>query len=204
MSGNDTRGVLETNHYADDYGRHGQSQVNWDGSLVDRREWHTYAVVWEPGALSCYIDVIYKCTTNAPLTSDVAMYIRLNMAIGSFGGDPSLGTWPQDFDCDYVHVYQRHDLPLPVYPARSEEITLPTNVAKLTAITCNPIAGAIPTWTLADGPAQPTIADPHATDTTATFQAPGMYRFKLTVDKGTSTGSEYLLVYVDRAARGRR
>jgi len=202
LSGRDTKTVLETNHFADDYGRHSQSQVNWDGSMVDRTDWHTYAIVWEAGALAWYFDGEYKGTTNAPLTSRVPMYVRLNLAIGAFGGDPTVGTWPQDFDCHYVHVYQRNDLPLPLYPEHSIELTLPDNTAQLHAISCNPMTGATATWSLLDGPGKARIADPHSLDTSATFDAPGMYRLQVVVTKGASTAAKELLVYVNPALGG--
>jgi hypothetical protein len=130
------------------------------------------------------------------------MYVRLNLAIGAFGGDPTVGTWPQDFDCHYVHVYQRNDLPLPLYPEHSIELTLPDNTAQLHAISCNPMTGATATWSLLDGPGKARIADPHSLDTSATFDAPGMYRLQVVVTKGASTAAKELLVYVNPALGG--
>ena len=199
MSGTNTQIVIETNHYADDYGRHQGSSVNFDGSGIDRSQWHTYAVAWEPNALAWYVDGKYMGTTGppGPRVSDVPMYIRLNLAVGSYGGDPAKGTWPQDLQCDYVHVYQRWDLPLPLYEGPSQEITLPRDTVVLHAISCSPVAGEAVNWSLVEGPGAVRIDSPHSLDTRATMTRPGMYRFKVSVAKGQSVASREALVFVN-------
>ncbi|HEY3329467.1 MAG TPA: glycoside hydrolase family 16 protein [Capsulimonadaceae bacterium] len=191
--------VLQTNVWADDYGKMRRSWVNLSSAGLDRTAWHTYAVAWEPGRISWYIDGSYKGSTGEPeaVVSDVPMYIRMNLAVGTFGGDPSRTTWPIDMDCDFAHVYQRHDLTLPITMGAPREITLPTTTIPLDAIACNPMTGATATWTIAEGPTGGTIAAPHSLTTTATVAKPGMYRFNLTVTKGASTASRDLLAYVN-------
>ncbi|MDR3707510.1 MAG: family 16 glycosylhydrolase [Capsulimonadaceae bacterium] len=198
-TGRDMKTVYETNHFADDYGRHGASSVNFPQGDLDRSQWHTYAICWEPGALAWYLDGVYKGTTRPPegRISEVPMYIRFNLAVSGWGGDPSKTPWPTDMECDFARVYQRADLPLPVYAEPSQEVTLPNSTVQLNAISCNPMKGFAATWTLAEGPASATIQAPHALITKARFAKPGMYRFTLTVTKGVSTASRDVLVYVN-------
>jgi hypothetical protein len=94
LSGADSGEVIETNHYKDEYGRHRSSSVNFSTGSLDRTQWHTYTIVWEPGELAWYIDGDYKGTTGQPYddVSDVPMYITINLAIGAYGGDPSKST----------------------------------------------------------------------------------------------------------------
>lgn len=193
--------VYETNHYADDYGVHRASNVNFPSTGLDRSQWHTYAICWEPGALAWYVDDIYRGTTRAPdaRIPDIPMYIRFNLAIGGWGGDPSRTAYPTNMDCDWVRVYQRADMPLPLYPEPSVEITLPNRTAALSAIGCNPMNGVKVRWSLAEGPSGAAIADPSALDTKAVFTKPGMYRFTVTIAKGASSAARNLLVYVNPA-----
>jgi beta-glucanase (GH16 family) len=201
LSGAGTDIVLETNHYADDYDRHRSSSVNFGVGALDRTQWHTYTVVWEPGEVAWYIDNNYEGTTGEPYghVSDDPMYITLNLAVGAYGGDPSLSTWPRDFYCSEVNVYQRNDLPLPVYPEPSHETTLPNKTVNLSAISCIPFDPKTITWSLLEGPGKAIIAFPHAMSTQAYVTVPGMYRFQIQVTKGLSTGSAQLLAYVNSA-----
>ena len=195
--------VFEWNHNADDYGRRITSNCNFARGDMDRTAWHTYAVCWEPGALAWYVDNIYRGTTKEPDAPipEVPMYIRFNLAVAGWGGDPSKTPWPANMDCDYVHVYQRCDMPLPLYTEPSIEITLPTNRVTLRAIGCNPLMNATAKWTLAEGPAGATIQNPNMLTTTATIEKPGMYRFNVRVVKGSSEASRDLLVYINPAPR---
>jgi len=198
-SGNIIQTVIQTVVYADSYGRMKRSWANFPAAGLDRSDWHTYGIAWEPDSIAWYIDGTYKGSAKAPEATipDVATYIRLNLAVGTFGGDPSVSSWPQDMDCDYVRVYQRSDLPLPLYAEPSVEITLPTNSVMLKAIGCNPMTGIAAKWALLEGPSEVTIQNPHALETKAIFSKPGMYRFKLSIAKGLSNASRNLLVYVN-------
>lgn len=200
-SGNLMRTVLQTNVYADDYGRMQRSWASFPSDGLDRSQWRTYAICWEPDEISWYIDGVYRGSTtmrDGRITS-IPMYIRLNLAIGTFGGDPTRSPWPQDMDCDYVRVYQRSDLSLPLFPENSQEISLPAKTVALSAISCNPMSGFTARWTLAEGPAAVKIRDPHALVTTATVAKPGMYRFNLRVSRGAMASSRDVLVYVNAA-----
>lgn len=198
-SGKVTDTILQTNVYNDDYGKMMRSWSNLPPSDVDRSQWRTYAVAWEPDAITWYIDGQFKGVTRMPDAgiSNVPMYIRMNLAVGTFGGDPKAGIWPQDMLCDFARVYQRHDLPLPLYPEASQQITLPVNTATLSAIGCNPMTGCAARWTLVDGPGPVSIEHPDRIETKATFTKPGMYRFKVRLTRGESAASRELLVYVN-------
>ena len=100
-------------------------------------------------------------------------------------------------ECKFVHAYQRNDMPLPLYPEPSVEITLPTHSATLSAISCNAMTGATAKWTQVEGPSQANIENPNTLTTTATFTKSGMYRFNITVAKGASTNCRDLLVFVN-------
>jgi hypothetical protein len=126
------------------------------------------------------------------------MYITINTATGQWCGDPAEGSWPQDFITDYVRVYQRNDIPLPVYPKEFQEITLPQKTALLSAIGPEPSTGATAKWTLQEGPGKATIKTPNSLHTKAIFSAPGMYCFRITVSKNSTCDSDEQLVFVNR------
>ena len=205
LAGREPEKVLNTNHYPDEYGRRRASNVNFPADGLDRTQWHTYSVVWEPGEAAWYLDGVYKGTTGKPYddVSEIPMYMTINLAVGAFGGDPSQSTWPQDYYCRGVDVYQRGDLPLPLYPEDSQEITLPNNSATLSAISCSPQDEIFSTWSLVEGPAPVLIRSPHSLTTSAVFNRPGMYKFQIKVAKGSDTNAAQLLVYVNRPLGGR-
>lgn len=201
IAGDQPNEVINTNHYTDEYGEHRQSDVNYSAIGIDRTQWHTYSVVWEPGEVAWYLDDNYRGTTGQPYNdaSSVPMYITINLALGGFGGDPSQSTWPQDLYCRHVNVYQRSDLSFPLYPEPSQEITLPVNSATLSAVSAYPASSFVTTWSLAEGPAPVKIVAPHNITTTAYFTKPGMYIFSVKVSKGEMVSTGRLLVYVNSA-----
>lgn len=87
---------------------------NPDDSFVNFHEgFHTYAVEWEPDVLRFYVDGVRHFTVtdaNAPIF-DTPKSLILNLAVGGdFGGDPDGTTsFPQNFDIDYVRVWQREN-----------------------------------------------------------------------------------------------
>ncbi|MEM1305101.1 MAG: glycoside hydrolase family 16 protein, partial [Planctomycetota bacterium] len=89
--------------------------TNADGSPTNYHAgYHTYAVEWEPNILRFYVDGVRHMTVNgSPLRPifDTPKSLILNLAVGGiFGGDPDSTTvWPQNFDIDYVHVWQREN-----------------------------------------------------------------------------------------------
>jgi beta-glucanase (GH16 family) len=193
--------VVETNHYSSDDGSHDRSGPIFDQGSLDRSQWHTYAVAWEPDSISWYIDGVCNGEVHEPedaKVSHVPMYITINTAVPGWYNDSHQGTWPLDFVTDYVHVYQRNDIPLPVYPKDLEEVTWPKNNVSLSAIGPKPNTGAVVTWSLAEGPGSATIENPHSLQTNATVSESGMYRFRITVSSGSTSTSDDQLVYVNR------
>jgi beta-glucanase (GH16 family) len=109
-------GRVHTNvHGIDTSGAHWQA--GWDGpgrsydypggNLADG--YHTYGLDWSATALRYYFDGVPVRTINK---SDVPVwlwdkpfYMILCAAIGSTGGDPARGTFPQEMSVDYVRVY---------------------------------------------------------------------------------------------------
>ncbi|WP_260471795.1 glycoside hydrolase family 16 protein [Bacillus salinus] len=84
--------------------------------------WHVYALEWEQGELRWYVDgELYQTQTewyskqsesveNVPYPApfDQEFHIILNLAVGGhFDGDPDETTaFPQQFEVDYVRVYE--------------------------------------------------------------------------------------------------
>ena len=82
------------------------------------RQFHIWRMDWDEKEISLYVDD--KLLNRVPLTElvnrDAAAvnpfkqphYILLNLAIGGDnGGDPSKSRFPQQYEIDYVRVYQR-------------------------------------------------------------------------------------------------
>ncbi len=71
---------------------------------------HTFAIEWEPGGVvRWYLDDEQLAQRQVPGVFDQPMYLVLNTAVGgTWPGPPEAGTpFPQEFDVDYVRVYQR-------------------------------------------------------------------------------------------------
>jgi beta-glucanase (GH16 family) len=109
-------GRVHTNvHGIDDGGSHWQA--GWDGpgrsydypggNLADG--YHTYALDWTADALRYYFDgILVRTVTKRDVPVwlwDKPFYLLLNVAVGSHGGDPSAGSFPQEMSVDYVRVY---------------------------------------------------------------------------------------------------
>ena len=119
--GNDTTRSYGTLHYGNP---HSQSQAGCtltEGSFSD--EYHTFAVEWEPGRISWYVDGRMIHTENDwysategqgeityPAPFDQPFYIILNLAVGgNWPGNPDETTDIANaaFYIDYVRVYQK-------------------------------------------------------------------------------------------------
>ena len=71
--------------------------------------YHTFAVDWQPTALTFYVDGIERWRyTGAGIPSE-PMYLVLNLAVGGvYDGSPDASTpFPSYFDVDYVRVWQQ-------------------------------------------------------------------------------------------------
>jgi beta-glucanase (GH16 family) len=77
------------------------------GNLADG--YHTYGLDWSANALRYYFDGILVRTiskSDVPVWLwDKPFYLILCVAVGSTGGDPARGTFPQEMSVDYVRVY---------------------------------------------------------------------------------------------------
>ncbi len=99
-------------------------------------EYHTYAVEWLPGSIAWYIDGVKffetsdwysttegKGTVTYPAPFDQPFYVILNLAIGgSWVGYPDETTTyeDQEYDIDYVRVYQKDSYDENVQPPEKE------------------------------------------------------------------------------------
>ncbi len=121
IKGQDTDTVLGTIHYGNP---HMQSQ----GSKVTEQEsfsecYHKFAVEWEPGKITWYVDGVkyheesdwFTSTEGAgtasyPAPFDQNFYVILNLAVGNdWAGEVGEGVVVDgaEFDIDYVKVYQK-------------------------------------------------------------------------------------------------
>lgn len=107
--------VVQTIHY-DYVGTHPKQGTGYDmptGTTADG--FHNYAVEWEPGSITWFVDGVktYQRTLSTTSWIDQAFvkdfYLRLNMAVGgSWPGSPDADTaFPARYQVDYVRVYQR-------------------------------------------------------------------------------------------------
>lgn len=74
------------------------------------KDWHTYAVDWEPGSVTWYLDGVAGWQLTDPaLIPSTPMYLLLNLAVGGdWPGDPNAQTpFPSAFAIDYVRVWHK-------------------------------------------------------------------------------------------------
>ncbi len=100
--------VYGTLHYYTFDGQKKTSSVTWKGDCDYSKDFHVYALEWEPDALRWFIDdkLIHTTTNGVP---HAPHYLILNTAVGgAWPGNPDATTsFPQFHDIDYVRVYQR-------------------------------------------------------------------------------------------------
>jgi beta-glucanase (GH16 family) len=97
-----------TLHYYSFDGQKKSSSGKWTGDVDYSKDFHIYALEWEPDSIRWYIDghLIHATTSGIPHTPH---YLILNTAVGgAWPGNPdSTTTFPQYHDIDYVRVYQK-------------------------------------------------------------------------------------------------
>lgn len=120
---------------------HSQKQGTRTASAPDyAADYHTYAVEWLPGSIAWYIDGVKfyetndwysttegKGTVTYPAPFDQPFYVILNLAIGgSWVGYPDETTTyeDQEFDIDYVRVYQKDSYDENVLPPEKEPVEI--------------------------------------------------------------------------------
>jgi beta-glucanase (GH16 family) len=106
--GHEPNVVYGTLHYHTFGGEKLTSSGTWRGDVDYTKDFHTYALEWEPDSLRWYIDdqLIHATVNGIP---HAPHYLILNTAVGgSWPGNPDATTvFPQYHDVDYVRVYQR-------------------------------------------------------------------------------------------------
>jgi beta-glucanase (GH16 family) len=111
--GHEPQVVYGTLHYYTFDGQKKTSSVTWKGDCDYSKDFHVYALEWEPDAMRWYIDerLIHTTTNGIPHTPH---YLILNTAVGGqWPGNPdATTTFPQFHDIDYVRVYQREQFGL--------------------------------------------------------------------------------------------
>lgn len=99
--------VYMTNHFTTILGGATFKQGFYKGE-DSSKDFHTYAVEWEPGIIRWYIDGVerFRSTQGVP---NKPMYIIINNAVGgNWPGNPDDTTvFPQYYDIDYVRVYKK-------------------------------------------------------------------------------------------------
>jgi beta-glucanase (GH16 family) len=96
-------------HYPDGSSEGSDSGGEWSGPDFSAG-WHTFAINWEPGSLTWYVDGVARRTYANSNVSSQAMYIIANLAVGgqsSWPGAPDGTTrFPATMQIDYIRVWQ--------------------------------------------------------------------------------------------------
>ncbi|MCX6238943.1 MAG: glycoside hydrolase family 16 protein [Bacteroidia bacterium] len=97
-----------TLHYYTFNGQKRSSSGKWSGAVDYTKDFHIYALEWEPDSMRWYIDgqLLHVSTDGIPHTPH---YLILNTAIGgSWPGNPdSTTTFPRFHDIDYVRIFHK-------------------------------------------------------------------------------------------------
>lgn len=97
-----------TLHYYTFDGQKRTSSGTWRGDTDFTKDFHVFALEWEPNEMRWFIDgkLLHATTNGIPHTPH---YLILNTAVGGgWPGNPDATTvFPQYHDIDYVRVYQR-------------------------------------------------------------------------------------------------
>lgn len=97
-----------TLHYHTFDGQKRTSSGKWIGKADYSKDFHVYALEWEPHEMRWFVDghLIHATNNGIPHTPH---YLILNTAVGgAWPGNPDATTvFPQYHDIDYVRVYQR-------------------------------------------------------------------------------------------------
>lgn len=96
--------------------------IHWDGYGTDHKTagmkvtypqitdgFHTFGLKWTPSAYTFYIDgkETWTCTVGVSQRDE---YLILSTELNGWGGDPKLGTFPDEVVFDYVRVYKFNDI----------------------------------------------------------------------------------------------
>ena len=106
--GHETSTYYGTLHYRTFGGERKTSSRTWKAPFDFTKEFHVFALEWEPDAIRWYVDgeLLHTSVNGVPHTPH---YLILNTAVGGgWPGNPDSTTvFPQFHDIDWVRVYQR-------------------------------------------------------------------------------------------------
>jgi len=98
-------GRLTSNLHWDGYGKqHQTAGIKFTVAGV-QEGWHTYALWWKKDEYVFYVDGKETWRTTAGGVSQVPEFIKLTEEIGEWGGDIKKAALPDQFEVDYVRVY---------------------------------------------------------------------------------------------------
>lgn len=116
--GHETNKTYGTIHYGNPHKQNQGTYTLTEGSFSD--DFHEFAVDWEPGKITFYVDGIEFYSTDEWYTGESDYYknfpapfnqpfkIQLNLAVGgTWPGNPDIELKEADFLIDYVRVYQK-------------------------------------------------------------------------------------------------
>lgn len=98
--------VYFTTHWKDQEGKHQEDEHHWVGPDFSK-DYHTFAVDWEPGLVIWYVDGIERARTTRGVPAE-PMYIIANLAVGGdWPGSPDQTTpFPGYMDVECIRVYR--------------------------------------------------------------------------------------------------
>jgi Ca2+-binding RTX toxin-like protein len=91
---------------------YGSGQVEaWDEALKtgDPSGFHNYGLLWTPQTLTWYYDDVAVFQAPTPADWTRPMFMLLNLAVGSYGGQPDPSQYPAQMQVDYVRAYALPD-----------------------------------------------------------------------------------------------
>lgn len=106
--GHEPNTLYGTIHYCSFDGTRKSNSGKWSDTIDYTKDFHIYALEWEPDSIRWYIDgnLIYSTADGIPHKPH---YLIINTAVGgSWPGNPdSTTTFPQFHDIDYVRIFQK-------------------------------------------------------------------------------------------------
>ena len=102
--------AYNTYHYYDQNGNLQSSPTMEAWGPDYSQEFHTYAVKWEPGLITWYVDGVERNTYQNGNAAWEDMYLLVNLAVGgAWAGNPDGSTpFPARMTIDYIRAYQKN------------------------------------------------------------------------------------------------
>lgn len=107
--GDDPKTLHMNFHYADANGKTYRSDGGWVSDTDLTGDWHTFAVDWQPEAITWYVDGVKRREyTDAAHIPNRPMYLLMNLAVGGdWPGTPDANTkFPSAFEIDYARIWR--------------------------------------------------------------------------------------------------